>query len=376
MKFLRLYRDADPGSGGGLPPSLADLDDPAKNPPPAVPPATPPDPANPTGLPPADPPPADPPETPVEGLDEKGELLPGYEKLEDGTIAKIADPNEPPAGDPVDEVDFWKQVDELSGDPIEVDFGDVDPMSAEGVVIRDRVLREKTVNEFDESLRQTYPRAYAYFLHTQAGGSDEEFFNTPAPSIPARDVFEQDLDIQASWIKRDLVNKGVDPDVAEATVDKYVKNNQLTDKALQLYDKQIESDQARLKQLEDKSKVQREAYNKNLDSLTTSIATTIVDGMNFRVPDAQRSAFNKYVLDQVQYDGEKFVIVQDTKDLPQVLNAMYLQFVKGDLKGLIERGAQTKAVQRLGQKVKADAAKSSGGSTHTQGAKALTLGEI
>ena len=106
MKFTKLYRDPGMSSSGGgdLPPSLADIDNQNQDPP-------------------QDPPPAD---EPVEGLDADGNLLEGYEKLDDGTIQKIKDeptdePDEPvdePPTDDIDPTEFWKTVETMTGKPI------------------------------------------------------------------------------------------------------------------------------------------------------------------------------------------------------------------------------------------------------------------
>ena len=78
-----------------------------------------------------------------------------------------------------------------------------------------------------------------------------------------------------------------------------------------------------------------------------------------------------------QHDGQKFYFVQEVGDnLNTALDALYLQYMKGDLNSIVEKRAQAKAVQRLGQKIKADKSKTSGGGNDRNSKGYVTLGEI
>jgi hypothetical protein len=365
MTLIRLMRNADGSSAGGgqLPPSLSDLDNP-----------TPPNLGE-------NPPAGDPPPEPIEGVDADGNLLEGYERLEDGTVQKV----EPPAGDDdddddlneVDPAEFWKSVDTLTGKPVAVEYGDVDPLSPEGVAMRESAVREVAVEEFDEYMRVTYPRAYAYFLHTQNGGSDEEFFDTPAQGMVDRAKFESDPDIQAHWITTDLVNRGVPAEVAKATVDSYIKSNSLKEKALEVYQATDASNRARLAEMEETNKKAQQVYTQSVQALNESITKTIKSDMKLVVPEAKQREFQQFVLDRVQHDGKKFFFVQEVgQDLNTALDALYLQYVKGDLKSLVEKRAQTKAVHRLGQRIKADATQTRGSASSSGSKGYIPLSQI
>ena len=371
MKFVKLYREpGSPSSGGGepLPPSLADIDnnaEPAKVDPPT-------NLANLT---------QDPPPEPAEGLDADGNLLEGYEELEDGTIQKVEtdpapiDPIDP--DEPIDSTEFWTNVDNLTGKPVEVEYGDVDPLSPEGVAMRESVVRDSAVKEFDEYIKDQYPRAYSYFLHVQGGGSDEEFFTEPSQGLVDRDTFESDPDIQANWILNDFYRKGVPEEVAQATIDNYIKNNQLRERALKVYNEQETFDKQRLAQMEEQDRVTRESFQSNVNNLSSVLDKTIKNDMKVVVPESKQADFKKFVMDKVQHDGQKFFFVQEVgSDVNTAMDALYLQYVKGDLNSIIEKRAQSKAVQRLGQRIKSDRSKSSGSGDDRSSKGYVTLGEI
>ena len=363
-KFVRLYRDADATPGGGLPPSLADLEN--------------------TGIPnlqdtpPAEPP-ADPP-VPEEGLDADGNLLEGYTKDAEGKVVKETEEEEPKGDDEPTDVnpdDFWKEVDTITGKPVTVDYGDTDPLSPEGVAVRETAVRNAAVADFDEYMRESYPRAYAYFLHVQNGGADEQFFSEPSPGLVDRETFEQDPDMQASWLMRDFQKKGVPEDIAQATIDKYIKDSVLQEKALKVYTEQEANDRARLKSLEEEDKANRQNFQNNVNQVSANIAKAIKTDMKLLVPEAKQAEFQQSIIDKLQHDGKKFYIVQELgENLNTVLDSMYLQFVKGDLTSIIEKRAQTKAVQRLGQRVAADKKAQSGSEPSTTPSKYVPLGDI
>lgn len=361
--YIKLYRDADPGGGGGnVPPSLEDLDNPQKTPPVVT----------------------DPPAPPAEGLDADGNLLEGYERLEDGTVQKIQQPpkeeeeeeEEEDKADPVVE-DFWAEVNKVTGREVQVDYGDVDPLSIEGAAIRERAVREDEAFAMDQHLRETYPRAYAYFLHVKEGGADEDFFTVPSPGIPERQEFLEDPDMQASLVIRSLTSKGVPESVAQSTVDMYIKENKLQEHAVKLYDSVVEEDKLRLAQIEKKAKEQQEEFRKNVESLSSSIQNSINTQMKLVVPDAQRAEFGKFVMDHIQHDGNQFFFVTPIdQDINSTLDALFVKYKKGNLKDLIEREAKTKAVQRLGQRVARDKQNAKGQGGDEGGSKYVTLAEI
>ena len=76
----------------------------------------------------------------------------------------------------VEEVDVYKQVDELNGFSPEVDYGTADPKSAEGIAKRESSIVEAALKDYDDELKEKFPRAYQYFLHVQNGGKDDDFF--------------------------------------------------------------------------------------------------------------------------------------------------------------------------------------------------------
>lgn len=383
MRLLHMYKDADTGSGGGgaptPQPSLADIADPNFKPADTVKPIIPEG-----GNPPIEGLDADGNilagyeqkadgtvgkiETPtntseVEGVDKDGNIMEGYERLADGTVQKIGTSSEEGDDNPdTEEAEvFWNAVNAITGRQVDIDFGDVDPISPEGVALRENALVESTMKDFDQHLRESNPRAYAYFLHTQAGGTDDTFFGVGQPTIPAREDFESNVDAQASLLKKDYLTKGIPEEVAQATIDKFIKDNVLTEKALKLYDQYYEEDERQIKLMEAQAAKREQDFKQQVANFEKSIAETISSRVNLVIPETKKQAFNEFIKANLRHADGEFFFVQPIKQesLDKQIEAMYFQFVKGDLNSLIAKKAKEQTVQRLRTKLEKDKPKTS-----------------
>jgi hydroxypyruvate isomerase len=99
-------------------------------------------------------------------------------------------------------------------------------------------------------------------------------------------------------------------------------------------------------------------------------------GMKIVIPEAKKAEFDTYVRDHLQNDGQQFFVVHpiDQKNLPRLLDAMYFQFVNGNLSDLVQRNAQTQNVNRLRRHVQQNNTPPKSGELPTSRKK--TLGEL
>lgn len=320
----------------------------------------------------------------AEATNEDGSLKEGYVKSDDGKISK--DPNYKPAdeGDTDDGVAdddnndddptaFWADVDKLRGEPIEVTYPDgVDPLSPEGVYHREKVVEERAVMKFEDYLKKSDPRAYAYMLHRQAGGDDEVFFSNKTFSLPEYDAFKDSVDVQARLYKSSLVSKGLDDDTAQMAVDKAIKDGALFTKADAEYKAAVKNQEQELAEIENQRQEAEQNYTKNVNQFSQTLSTAISEGkgMKFIIPDTDKANFLNFVKERVEYDGSqgKFLLVQrvENETLTQQLESLYFLYKKGDLNGLIKNQAQTQTVKKLKRAVDASKGKTTPGAETKQ----------
>jgi hypothetical protein len=336
----------------------------------------------------------------AEALNEDGTLKDGYEKDASGKIVKTV----PAGGDDNDDDDddnsndgtggtddplaFWADVDKLRGKPIEIDWSThkdaegnaIDPISPEGVYIREKIIEDTAIASYDEYLKKSRPRAYAYMLHTDAGGTDEEFFNFKSVALPEYDEFKESQDLQVKVYKSSLVNMGLDDEAAQLLVDKAFKDGKLFDQAEKAFKAQELADKKMLEDLDKSNKEANEKYLQEVNTLNTTLTSMINEGKGLKIaiPDTDKPAFLQFVKERIHYDNGNFIIAEKLgNETERLLEALYLLHKKGDLSSLIVRKAQQQNTARLKRKVEASKANRTGSQEDlTQKPEFVPLGAI
>lgn len=276
-------------------------------------------------------------------------------------------PADPPADDdlPADDegdenpLQFWEDVDKLHGEALDIKWEDhkdpegnpIDPLSPEGVLIRDKAIEARAVAKFEQHLAGNDARAYAYMLHRQSGGTDEDFFSTKTITLPEYTEFSNSVDLQQKLYREDLVRKGVSEKQAQFLVDQAVKDKEIFELADKAYKAQEKEQADKLIQIQAKLEADEKEFQNSVKALTTMLSTEINTSatMKFLVPEAKKTEFYQYVSSRVQESAGKFLIVQEIEknSLPRLLEGLYLQFVNGNLKDVVERQAKTTNVRTL-----------------------------
>lgn len=296
--------------------------------------------------------------TEKEALNDKGELNPGFIKNADGTYA--IDPNYEEVVEDEDGTQFIDAVEKITGRKYDIKYPDgVFPNTPEGIAHRENAIRDLAVQDFETWFQRENPRAYAYFLHLQGGGTDDTFLgDQKGYQLPEQTAMKASADMQSQVYTQDLMLKGLDAPTAKALVDMAVKDNTLgakADAAWANLDK-IQKDQ--LKALQEDNEKAEKLFNTNLAALTARISNGIKSEMSFVVPEAHQPAFQKYIMDNLRYDNGNFYMVQPvgTDNLKVAMETLFFQYMKGDLSSLVTKEAKTKAAQTLRLRLKGTSA--------------------
>lgn len=263
--------------------------------------------------------------------------------------------------------DFFAKIDAKSGMPVKVEYpAGVDPLSPDGVYIRDQVVREQAKLEFQQSIRAGNPRGYAYMLHLENGGTDEEFLGKGVGlSLPERTLVETDVAAQTMLMKLDLKAKGIDDDTITTIVEKAVKDNKLKEKSLLAYDG-IATDQKNQLLLIEQREQQSIAREQQLSTAFFSSADKIMPNMRLIVPDADKPGFKAFMDENVRIDNGQIYLIKpiNAENLQQTMEAMFLMFKNGDLSKIVQKQAATLTSQRL--RTSLDATKITGPKSGTE----------
>lgn len=287
-----------------------------------------------------------------ENVDEEGNPLPGFKKDDTGKIVEDPDYKEPELSEEQEVEKFYERLHAITGTEVKVEYPEgTDPLSPEGIALYIQQANEQAVLGFENYIRQTDPRSYAYMLHRQGGGDDESFFgDNKGFALPDRASLEGSADTQTMVYKFDLKSRGLDDDTVETLVKKAITENKLKEKAVTAYTK-IEEDNRRMLDTADaRNRLLEEQTDKAVGVMVTSVNETIAR-MDFIVAETDKAAFSKFALDSLRYNSidNSFTIAQqiNANDLKQHMESLFYQFKKGDLSKLIIKAAKTQAAQSL-----------------------------
>jgi hypothetical protein len=278
---------------------------------------------------------------------------------------------------------FWEVTEKITGRPVQVEYPEgIEPDTPEGAAVREEAVRYQAYGDFEADLRQRDPRGFAYLVHRQNGGTDEEFFGTGhVATLPTQEQFDNSMDVKIAVYRQHLAASDLDDDSIEALVQKAIKENKIDDKAKSSYEKLLAERDRHLADIEATNNTQRESFNRAVDGVYQRLGKGIASDVSIIIPETEREAFREHIMGQLEYDraSNSFRLVQvlDTENLKPQLEAMFYQFKKGDLSKIIQKKSETVAAQRLRlsvEKTKQGGTKS--GDTGKSTPRHVPLGEL
>ena len=249
----------------------------------------------------------------------------------------------------------WTEVDKLWGAPLEIKYEDpqgnpIHPNDPQGIFLRERAVADRAVEQFDAYLAEKDPRSYAYMLHRQAGGRDEDFFAQKTVTLPAYEVFKDSVDLRRNVYADSLRIKGIDEDQVKVLVDDAIAKKKLEALSDQAYKDVDKAQKDQVQALARQTQQQAEQFQRSVAALTKNINEEMSSGMRIVIPEAKKGEFGQFVRQHIVEDGEGgFAIMApiDQKNLSSLLDMLYYYFGKGNLQELVTRQAQTQNVNRL-----------------------------
>lgn len=300
-------------------------------------------------------------------------------KREEADKAKPENTDKTPESDDDDEDSFWDEVDALRGETIEVDYGDVDPLSPEGALLREQTIEARAVDQFEANLEKMYPRAYAYLLHTSAGGKDEDFFQTVGNTeLPTAEQLETDIELQKQIITQSMKAKGNNERMIAAVIKDLVASDDLEEVAKEALESEQKAVQGKLDAIKATAAAETEKKNNSVKEMTNYVGQVVATGKidNITIPEADRKPFADNFNKNVRYENGKFYHVTELKDenIADVFKRQFYEFKGGKIDDLIEQKARTLNAKRIGKTLHTDKkTKSSGGGVD---ANFVSLGDI
>lgn len=267
---------------------------------------------------------------------------------------------------------IWDEVAKINGINLDVDFGDVDPESAEGIAIRDQVLVDHTVDNYLEYLKNNFPESYRLLEHESNGGDIKELFNARATDYNKINLKQDDVDLQKQILTDFYKAKGFDDKrivrMIEADEDSPEGLFAAAKEALvtqQTAQKQKEEQIVLATQQQQKAKAARDQQVRDIVQEITNSGQI----GNFQLAPKDKQAFYDFALNNVFSDGKdgyQVVLPINDKTLVPVLQQLLFTYKNGDLSEFVKREAATANVRKLKRRVLQDTSKASSVENTTQ----------
>lgn len=280
---------------------------------------------------------------------------------------------------PDDAEEFFKDVNALRGDELDVDYGDVDPLTPEGIVLRDKAVEANAIEQFEAHLEATYPKAYAFLLHQVSGKPEEEFFGQAADLdvLPTAEQVEASVEVQKQIVIKDLLDKGNSEKHANLIIKQAIEDSELEEMAKDSLKNQSERQAAKLEAI----KAENDKITNEKTQAITEMAT-FVDGVvnsgkigNITIPEKERAEFAKVFKESVRYYNGTFQLVTNLSNdnLQEMFAKEYFAYKKGNLGTIVQAAAKTENVKRLKRTIPKTTTPQGGAQDKT---KYVTLGEM
>ncbi len=292
-------------------------------------------------------------------------------KAEEAAKAKLEKPKDTKLKDALDKgekeeeeeeeedesLQYWEDVEKLTGEKIEVDFGDVDPITPEGAVIYNKAYRAKGISDFEDNLEKRFPRESKALLIASEGG-DPSLLYKPTEEVDYKKLSVDtttSIEQQKFIFDQSLKVKGLDAENRKDLIKLAEDSGKLLEKSkvglteLHQYQNSIE------KEVEEEHNKKTASRNQLINEMLETVETTINKGDigNFRIPDADKKALYETVVSKIQEINGQFYLVKpmSTKDLDVELQAEFFKMKKGNLQELVKRRAATENTRKLRRSV-------------------------
>lgn len=266
--------------------------------------------------------------------------------------------------DDVEEAEkFFEEVEKLTGSTVDVDYGDVSPLSPQGVALRDKAIKAQALDSFLEEIEGKFPQAFKALQHAYAGGDISQLFTqTTGRDYTRIELKEGDDALAKDILKEYYKSRGVK---SEAKISKMIEadedseNGLVKEAQVALTELREEQEQGTAKVIEEQK--QKAAEQKKKDQILVTAVDEVLEARklgSFRIQDRQEASdFKKFVLGSIRRtnDGNyELATPIASNELERQLQYFYFQFKKGDLSKIVQQKAATENARKLSLKLQGE----------------------
>jgi len=277
---------------------------------------------------------------------------------------------------------FWEDVEAITGNTYEVEYGEVKPDSPEGAALREKVVADTAIAENLDHIKEKFPEAYQVLEHVSNGGKFTDLMTKNGQDYSSITLTEENKIQQKIVLKDYYLSKGL----SEAKAIRNVEDDEDSEEGLfknaEAALKEQQTEEANNKEgILQKQSMLKEAQDSRDKQFGQVLSTMINAGQvgNFKVPKADAESFYDHIMKNVKREGEGYAITipLTNENLNSSLEQMLFGFRKGDLSKYVATAATTikaKTLKRNLRKEKGAEEGSSEDKLRIQGKKLPTMG--
>lgn len=261
---------------------------------------------------------------------------------------------------------FFEEVERITGTSVEVDYGDVDPLSPQGVALREKAIKEVALDSFLEEIEAKFPQAFKALQHAYNGGDIAELFTqTTGRDYSKVELKDGDDTLAKEILKEYYKSRGVK---SESKINKMIEADEDSENGL-IKEAQVALNELKEEQEEQTSKAlevqkQKAAETKKKDQILVAAVDEVLEARklgNFRISDRQEAIeFKKFILGSIRRtnDGNyELATPVAAGNLEKQLQYFYFQFKQGDLSKIVQQKAATQNAKKLQLKLQNEQSK-------------------
>lgn len=250
---------------------------------------------------------------------------------------------------------FWDDVESLTGQKVEVDYGDTDPESPEGAVIREHAIRQQTQNEVIDFIKVNHPDVHMALSHAMNGGDVRELFIDQDRDWSKIQLDENNIDGLKQFILEDMEQKGIERKIANKVIEAGEDEDNLFEMAQKALAEKVKTQKLQNQRRDQELQQHRQMIQQSNQNLIGEVNKIINDGKlnSFTVAKQERDDFSQFAVSHMQSDGKGghlIVLPVDKNNLEAQLQQLFFIKKKGDLSSIIQRAATTAKTNKLKSK--------------------------
>lgn len=265
--------------------------------------------------------------------------------------------------EPADAEAFFQEVEKLTGMELDVDYGETDPLSPQGVALREAAVKEVVLDTFLQEIEEKFPKIFMALKHANNGGDPAELF----AQATARDytkvvIGDTDENLSKEILREYYKFRGVKD---EARLAKLIETDEdsaagiVKEAKAALEELKADQSEKNINVLQAQEKKAAEGRRRDtimITALDEAIDTRDLGG--FKIADkAEAAQFKDFVVQNMRKVGEgryELSTPIDANNLQKALQYQYFQFKKGDLSKIIRQKVETEGAKKLSLRLKGE----------------------